>query len=252
MFVIMTLLENILAALRSFRLGVRPALSPGLQVLSRNIYLMPKFSSRKLGPRGDFAVEELLRWKPQTILDVGAGDLHHARLFADAGCQVSAIDLGISIYASNRGTTADAGLSVVDGDFLAWDTKDLFDAVFASHVLEHQANPVIFLKKVIERVYEGGLICLVLPFPQKEMVSGHVGWWSPGQVVYNLVLAGTDTSQSLALESHGEFLVIVRKKAISIEDLKLHYDSGDLEKLAPFLPTHIKDEGDSFRGWNHL
>lgn len=168
----------------------------------------------------DQALEKLLTLPFSTVLDLGAGEGKHTEIFEKAGKAV------ISITYEN-------------GDFL---TKDLgkFDCIWASHVLEHQPNPNLFLKKCFNDLNENGILAVTVPPLKNLIVGGHVTLWNPGILLYQLVLAGFDCSKA-SVKTYGyNISVIVRK--ISFEMPKLNFDHGDLNKLKAFFPVEVKND----------
>ena len=108
--------------------------------------------------RGYVVLEKLLETiEFQTVLDVGAGSLEHANLFLRAGKIVDTVDFGLSEY-SNRQREATGIRNSYIGDFNTLDIPHKYDVVWCSHVLEHQVNPNLFLKKIREVANDGGYV----------------------------------------------------------------------------------------------
>ena len=94
--------------------------------------------------RGSVALAQLIdNYTFQTVLDVGCGEGLHAEAFLKAGKTVTAIDYGKSEYFSKR----HASLQAIVADFNTYAFEEPFDCVWCSHVLEHQLNVNVFLKK---------------------------------------------------------------------------------------------------------
>ena len=245
---------GVVGLLSRLGVGLRNASEPGVSFLGRNIYWMSKDSGPKSwNSRGYFALERLLNLQPGNLLDVGAGDLRHSIFAASKGIDVTSVDFGTSVYAEQ--TKADdipGNITSIQRDFLTWHEDSEFDAVFASHVLEHQPNPGLFLKCCLDKTKEGGILCIVVPFPEKNLVDGHISSFTPASLAYLLALQGTSLRTSSAFESHGEFALIVEKASFDPQGLGLTYDSGDIQKLAPFLPNFIQPGINSYSYWNEL
>jgi len=175
-----------------------------------------------------------------SVLDVGAGALTHSKVFAAHGKAVTAVDFGTSVYHQQR-TAVEAGQIVeVIGDFNQTTFDSLFDCVWASHVLEHQLNVDDFLRKIASHVREGGVIAVTVPPLKHEIVGGHVSLWNAGLLLYRLVLAGLDCSRASVRTYGYNASVIVEKKTIySMDALDLHFDVGDIRKLARYLPPGL-------------
>ena len=130
------------------------------------------------------------------------------------------------------------------GDFNKINIPCKYDAIWCSHILEHQNNPNIFLKKINSHLKENGYLAIVVPPRKPFIVGGHVSIWNAGLLLYHLVLAGFDTSNSKILQYDYNIGIIIKKKSIKLPNL--NYDIGDLEKLKEFFPVQI--ENDSFNG----
>jgi SAM-dependent methyltransferase len=98
------------------------------------------------------------------------------------------------------------------GDFLEIDFDKQFDAIWCSHVLEHQLNVGFFLEKLYSVLKPDGVLAIVVPTHDREvLISGHVTSWSVPLLCYNLVEAGFDCSEASVLNTY-ELSIIVRKK----------------------------------------
>lgn len=165
-----------------------------------------------------------------TVLDIGCGAGNHAELFIEHGKAVTALDYGKSIYFEKN----QRRMQCVIGDFNTMPFDNQFDCVWASHVLEHQLNPGLFLRRVFEVTKEGGVVCLTVPPLQKEILGGHVSFWNAGLLLYHLVLAGFDCREVSILCYGYNISVIVRKKTAVLPELS--FDNGDVRRILPFLP----------------
>jgi SAM-dependent methyltransferase len=154
-----------------------------------------------------------------------------------AGKEVTCIDLGLSHYASQSG-----GGARIEGDFLELDLAGPFDCVWASHVLEHQLNPNLFLRKVHSLLREGGVLAITVPPLKHDIVGGHLALWNPGLLLYHLVIAGFDCREA-ALRQYGyNITCLLVKKSIQLPEL--HMDTGDIERLKPFFPEGVEEPFD--------
>lgn len=114
------------------------------------------------GNNGNTALLDLLSSAPGRILDCGCGAGGNARILRDRGWRVTAVTIdpreqeavgqfceAVHLADLEKGLPAD-----LDGGF---------DAVLASHVLEHLAVPERLLSGVRERLNPGGVLAVALP-----------------------------------------------------------------------------------------
>lgn len=171
----------------------------------------------------------------ETILDVGSGEGIHADRFLEAGKIVTCIDYGKSIYFEKKSQNKKA----IVGDYSNYQFDKKFDLVWLSHVLEHQTSPGQFLDKCFQDVKPGGYIVVSVP-PRKEMiVGGHVSFFNPGILLYQLILAGFDCSRAEICCYGYNISVIAKKTNNSINKAELSYDAGDISKIRNLLPNNL-------------
>lgn len=115
--------------------------------------------------------------------------------------------------------------------------RKAFDGVWACHVLEHTTNPGAFLTGCFEALKLGGILAITVPPAKTQMVGGHVTIWTPGLLLYQLILARFDCSGARVMQYDYNISVVLAKSPIQLPNL--HYDNGDLEKLAPFFPEFL-------------
>lgn len=178
---------------------------------------------------GSEAIRVLAQRFPfKTVLDIGAGEGVHSRWLAAIGKSVTSI-----CYSASYGFQPD-----IVGDYMDTEFNEPFDAIWASHVLEHQLNAGAFLKKIYQDLKPTGILAITVPPMKPEIVGGHVSLWNAGLLLYNLILAGFDCRDA-AVHSYGyNVSVIVRKRRVWLpRDLTM--DAGDIEKLAAFFPLPV-------------
>lgn len=181
------------------------------------------------------ALEILLReYAFDSVLDIGCGRGQHTSAFIAAGKDVYVND----IYESDFIRENQNKLHAYFGDFNTYTFDRQFDCVWASHVLEHQLNPNLFLRKVHGIIKEGGALALTVPPPRGLMAGGHVCLWNPGLMLYHLVLAGFNCSEARVMRYGYNQSVLLRKHSIDVTD-KLEYGSRDIEVIRPYLPQNI-------------
>lgn len=186
---------------------------------------------------GKDAIEKLIQdYKFDTVLDIGCGEGLHSEIFKSHGKTVTSLDYGKSPYVLNKENNQD----FIIADFLEYDFYGKqYDAVWCSHVLEHQSNVNIFLRKINSVLKENGVLAITVPPLKSEIVGGHVCLWNAGLLLYNLVLAGFDCKKAIVKKYGYNISVIVKKKNIDIKS-KLVFDNGDISTIRKYLPNKIK------------
>ena len=111
---------------------------------------------------------------------------------------------------------------------------------WASHVLEHQANPNLFLKKIHSNLKENGILAITVPPLKHEIVGGHLTLWNAGLLLYQLVLAGFNCSDASILTYGYNISIIIRKRSIS-DFPELSFDKGDIKKLSNYFPVGFEE-----------
>jgi len=175
----------------------------------------------------------------ETVLDVGSGAGAHAKVLKNHGKKVTALDFGTSIYALQMNDNYD-GIHHVEIDFNKYNPEQKFDCIWASHVLEHQENPGVFIKKCMDLVEDNGILAITVPPLDDNITGGHLTLWNAGLLLYQLVFNGLDCRDA-SIYSYGyNITVIVRKKVRSQQILA--YDNGDITKLKAYFPSFIDTE----------
>jgi SAM-dependent methyltransferase len=174
-----------------------------------------------------------------SILDIGSGNGDHALFFAKNNKKVFCVD----IHDSKSSAYEHPNIFFVCADFMGYDLFEKVDCVWASHLLEHQLNVNLFLKKCISMLHPGGYIAITVPPAKHQIVGGHVTIWNAGLIMYNLILAGTSCKNAMIKQYGYNTSVIVQYEAIKLPPL--NYDNGDIEKLSPYFP-----EPHNYHGFN--
>lgn len=195
-------------------LAKRAARSLGYDIVKYRSWEDDKSPLRDEFKHIEFAGEALQKlidqYQFETVLDIGCGAGEHTESFLRHGKKVTALDYGHGrFFDKNKGRA-----QCLIGDFNQMRFEQQFDCVWASHVLEHQLNVGVFLRKLFEATNEGGVVCITVPPYQPEILRAHVTWWNAGMVLYNLVFAGFDCSTP-AIKAYGyNISVILRKRSI--------------------------------------
>ena len=172
----------------------------------------------------------------ETVLDVGSGQGAHSEVLLKKGKKVTSIDFGTSVYFEKKSNTH----TCITADYNNYDFNYKFDSIWASHVLEHQPNPNLFLKKLHNDLKEGGVLALTVPPLKHDIVGGHVTLWNAGLLMYQLVLAGFNC-KDISIKSYGYNISVVLRKESIKNYPDLSYDSGDILKLKQFFPEGINE-----------
>ena len=208
-------------------------------------YLQPlssEFSDLLENSTSGQAMQKLLNeFEFNNVLDLGCGAGWHTRHFAKRGKKVTALDyrqherLDISELEKFN-------VEFVFQDVMEYSSEGLVDALWCSHVLEHQLNPNLFLIKLHSLLKEEGVLAITVPPLKHEIVGGHVTLWNAGLLLYHLVLAGFDCASASILRYGYNISVIVKKRSIALPK-EIGFCNGDIEKLAQYLPTGKLTQG---------
>jgi len=183
--------------------------------------------------RGSEALARLLEYDDvNRVLDVGSGSGEHAAIMRATGRKVVTVSYEppadyVCDYVGNR--------QIASG----------FDAIWASHVLEHQPNVGAFLRQCYRDLRDDGLLLVTVPPAKPEIVGGHLATWNAGLLLYNMILAGFDCRDARVSGCYSSgpgyppynISVIVRKRQANLPALR--FDSGDIERLAEFFPCPV-------------
>lgn len=195
--------------------------------------------SRFDGMFADQALESVLDLCDfETVLDVGSGAGDHSEAFEQHGKYVTSIDFGVSIYYQQK-TSKHA---IIQGDYYTYEFDQPFDLIWASHVLEHQPNPNLFLKKIHRDLKEGGWLAITVPPLKHEIVGGHVTLWNAGLLMYQLIFAGFNCHHA-AIKQYGYNISVIVQKTSIPQLPELHYDNGDINRLSAYFPPGLGQEG---------
>ena len=195
--------------------------------------------------RAHDAMQHVLSFEPESLLDVGYGEGLHSKFFNSHGIKVTAVDYGESIYVKKSRLSKEDGINLIVEDFNQLEMDEEFDVVWASHILEHQPNVQTFLSNVIKCSRAGGLVCLTLPLPHRHLWGGHLTLWSPGLLCYNIVLCGLDLSDCFFVRGYKEFSIFFFNRKIALPSLS--FDNGDIDLLGKFMPNELHEGSDPWK-----
>ena len=189
---------------------------------------------------GNEAIYKMLEdYSFNTVLDIGCGAGLHSNIFKERGKIVTSLDYGGSPYFLS---SKERGNEIIIDDFMAHNFKNKkYDAVWCCHVLEHQLNPNLCLKKINSILKENGVLAITVPPLKHEIVGGHLSLWNAGLLLFNLVIAGFDCSKAIVKKYGYNISIILMKKEINILS-KLIFDAGDIKTIKNYLPNSINFE----------
>jgi 2-dehydro-3-deoxyphosphooctonate aldolase (KDO 8-P synthase) len=192
--------------------------------------------------RGYKILEKFLKLNFNTVLDIGAGALVHTNEFIKSGKIIDICDYGNSCYFNNKDEIILNKIrNKYIGDFNKIEFVEKYDAIWCSHILEHQLNVGLFLTKIKSLLKEGGYLGIVVPPRKPFIVGGHVTLWNAGLLLYNLVLAGFDCSEECYIKQYDYNIgIIIKYKPIEKMPENLSMDKGDIELLSKYFPFDVK------------
>ena len=104
----------------------------------------------------------------QLVLDIGCGDGWVAKHLATKKVNVVSMDLALTnpLNAVEKYPSENHAGVVADGMYLPF-INNCFDVIIASEVIEHLADPAIFIKHCITKLKPGGKLILATPYNEK-------------------------------------------------------------------------------------
>jgi ubiquinone/menaquinone biosynthesis C-methylase UbiE len=118
-----------------------------------------------------------------SVLDVGTGSGRHARIAADLGARVVAVDLGDSIDVARRNVPPDVITVQADAEALPL-SPESFDFVMSIGVLHHLPDTERALRGLVRYVRPGGRLHVYL-------------YWEPPRQGHRLILRGVTLARRL-------------------------------------------------------
>lgn len=188
---------------------------------------------REISIYGRRLLDTIAEVDPLSVIDLGVGQGLASALFLYHGHTVKGISL------------SDAPACVRDHGNYTHIKQNMFDVnvepadiLWASHVMEHMTNVGAFLDLCKTMLKPEGLLGIVVPNDNTlTMVDGHLTFWTPAHLIYNLVINGWNCKEAKYYNELRDIALMVVRKEIDLP--KLNYDRGDLEALSPYFPVPI-------------
>lgn len=174
-----------------------------------------------------------LRYDFETLLDIGMGANESiVDFFIKNNKVVYAIDI------KKQNSYENESFHFIEGNFMSHSFSQKFDAILASHVMEHIQNTGLFLDKVYDLLNDGGIFFCLVPPHKNQIVGGHVTiGWNVGILMYNLLLCGFDVKGGRFKKKGYNIAAFVAKKQDKGLPHDLMFDKGDIEKLSDYWPN---------------
>jgi SAM-dependent methyltransferase len=149
-----------------------------------------------------------------SVLDIGSYKGGASVAFALMGKKVISITRGSWWLNKLRPVYERHAIETHDSSFETFQYDQLFDAIWASHVLEHTRNPGLFLDRCYDSLRPGGILIAIVPPFKHQVVPGHITpGWNLGILMYNLLEAGFDIKNGHFIV-HGYNICAVVKKPL--------------------------------------
>ncbi|MBJ3764366.1 glycosyltransferase [Maribius pontilimi] len=181
-------------------------------------------------------IEEIITSFPEggRIADIGTGSGLAARLFHDAGWEVSATGFDMEAYLDGHslpdGVRVLADVDICDANQFE---DGEFDAIWCAHVLEHVSNTGSALEELRRILKPEGWLFIAVPPYKDKVVGGHVNTgWNLGTLMYVLADAGFDLSGGRFIHHGYNVFGMVQRGPGRISNGSLHRANGDIEILA--------------------
>ena len=175
----------------------------------------------------------------KSVLDIGLGEGGASTYFALKGKKVTAIGLEIESYNYPKALFETLHVKVIETTFEDFKTDEKYDAIWASHVLEHTLNTGLFLEKCKSLLSDDGWLFIMVPPYKDKVVGGHVNnGWNMGQLMYNLLLTGYDIKHGHFIQHGYNICAFVQKSKETLP--KIRMDIGDIESTRHLWPIEVQ------------
>lgn len=147
----------------------------------------PAVAERRSGSMFRYLAGRVRMRNVRSILDYGGGDGSLMLAFRRAGKQCYVVDY-------NRNTVE--GVTKLADTLDGLDPAERFDAILCSHVMEHVAQPLKALRRLVSHLRRGGRLFIEVPMgvwrhpPLEDEPVTHINFFTPSSVHNLLVLGG--------------------------------------------------------------
>lgn len=186
------------------------------------------------------------------LCDIGMGQGHISYYFAEKGIHVTGTGLEVASYGIDLKQLSSRNIDVVECrvEQMPFEAES-FDAVVASHILEHVPNMGLALQEIRRILKKDGWLFLFLPEYVDYVLAGHINTgWNLSQLMYVLLLNGFDIKNGHFINSKS-LCAYVRKTDAKLPPLR--GDRGDIHILYQngFFPFEIRPDWENLSdGWD--
>jgi len=177
--------------------------------------------------------------KFNSILDIGLGEGGASTYFALKGKKVTALGLDIENYNYLKKLFAKLDVEIIKTTLKNFKIRKVFDAIWASNILEHQLNVEQFLNKCNSLLNDHGWLCIMIPSYDNKVLEEHINnGWNMGQLMYNLLLAGYNIKHGHFIKHGYNTCAFVQKTKKILPQIRM--DLGDMEAIKELWPLDVR------------
>jgi ubiquinone/menaquinone biosynthesis C-methylase UbiE len=164
-------------------------------------------------------LDRLLLERPATVVDLGAGLGRHTGYLLERGASVWAVDFALTDNVRQITARYPGRATLISADMTELPFADAtVEALWASHSLEHTADPIGVLGEWRRVLRPGGILAVVVPPFKTEVVGRHVfSGWTVGQLMLTLLRAGFDIRSGAYRRHLYNVCAIVRRDESPLE-----------------------------------
>lgn len=175
--------------------------------LSQKLYL-PRYKFRR------HRIQKVYQGIPSSLLEIGYGDgafLAHLKVKWGMRCQLAGIDFKPPLNRQHL-----FGIDLMEGDFLQFQFKALYDVIVMYDVLEHLPYPIETLRHVHQFLKPGGLLFIQVP-----------NWNSFGRILFPKHWSGLQIPRHQVFLTRKSFKKMLSKTGFELKRFNPVFDPGD-------------------------